>query len=104
MTSAFETALKARVDEMLDGCTRCGRCFEVCPITGAAGIADGDPQAAISGVIDIVRAGEGPDLARTWASSCVLSGECVTACDDGANPRFLLAMARVAMVQGKNAE
>ena len=34
MPETFETALKARTDAMLDACTRCGKCVQVCP-TGA---------------------------------------------------------------------
>ena len=87
---------------MLDACTKCGKCFEVCPITGAAGIGDADPRDVTSGVLDIVRMGEGPKASRKWASSCVLSGECIKACDYGVNPRFLLNMARVAMARAKD--
>ena len=88
----FETVLGERVEAMLDACTRCGACFSACPITGAAGIADADPGAVVGGVLDIVRAGDGPEASRRWASSCVMSGECIKACDYGVNPRFLLAM------------
>jgi heterodisulfide reductase subunit D len=102
MPNAFETALTARVDAMLDACTRCGKCFEACPITGAAGVADADPKAAIAGVLEIVRSGEGPAASRKWANACVLSGECIKVCDYGVNPRFLLNMARVAMARAKN--
>ena len=87
---------------MLDACTKCGKCFEVCPITGAAGIADADPRDVISGVLDILRMGEGPEASRKWASSCVLSGECIKACEYGVNPRFLLNMARVAMARAED--
>jgi heterodisulfide reductase subunit D len=99
---AFQSALQTRVDEMLEACTKCGKCFEACPITTAAGIADADPQATIAGVLDVVRTGDGPEASRKWASSCVLSGECIKVCDYGANPRFLLNMARVAMARAKN--
>jgi Fe-S oxidoreductase len=102
MSETFETALQTRVDEMLEACTKCGKCFEACPITTAAGIADADPQATIAGVLDVVRTGDGPEASRKWASSCVLSGECIKVCDYGANPRFLLNMARVAMARVKN--
>src|SRR5262245_59318495 len=102
MSNAFETALAARVNAMLDACTKCGKCFEACPITGAAGVADADPRATIAGVLDIVRLGDGPEAARKWASACVLSGECIKVCDYGVNPRFLLNMARVAMARAKN--
>ena len=87
---------------MLDACTRCGKCYEVCPIVEPAGVAGADPSATIAGVLDILRTGDGPDISRKWASSCVASGECIKACDYGVNPRFLLTMARVAMARAKN--
>lgn len=95
----FESALAVRAEEMAAACTRCGKCVEVCPVTGAAGIAAVAPRDVIAGVLDIVRTGEGPEASRAWARSCALSGECIEACGDGVNPRFLLAMARVAMAQ-----
>jgi heterodisulfide reductase subunit D len=97
--ASFETILDARIDEMADACTRCGKCVEACPTVAPAGIADAKPQDVISGVIDILRTGTGSDAARTWASSCMLSGECIKACDYGVNPRFMLAMARLSMTR-----
>jgi heterodisulfide reductase subunit D len=99
---SFETALEARVEEMLDACTRCGKCVEVCPSVKPAGIADIGPEDIITGIIDIVRSGNGPEASRKWAQSCMLSGECIKACDEGVNPRFLLAMARVAMTKAEH--
>ena len=99
---SFETALSGRVDHMLDACTKCGKCVEVCPSVRPAGIIDASPKDIISGVLDIVRTGEGPEASRKWAASCMLSGECIKACDYGVNPRFLLAMARVAMAKAEN--
>src|ERR1035437_2257385 len=96
---SFETALGRRVDHMLDACTKCGKCVEVCPSVRPAGISEANPKDVISGVLDIVRTGHGPDASRKWAASCMLSGECIKACDYGVNPRFLLAMARVAMAK-----
>ena len=94
---SFETAIEARVEQMLDACTRCGKCVEVCPSVKPAGIPESGPEAIITGIIDIVRNGDGPEASRRWAQSCMLSGECIKACDEGVNPRFLLAMARVAV-------
>ncbi|MFI4960437.1 MAG: 4Fe-4S binding protein [Hyphomicrobiales bacterium] len=31
--TAFESALAARTAQMLDACTRCGKCVEICPMT-----------------------------------------------------------------------
>ncbi len=101
MAETFESALQARVDGMIDACTRCGKCVEVCPATAPAGV-EGEPREIISGIIDILRLGEGHEAARKWASGCLLSGECIQACDYGVNPRFLLSMARVAMARAKN--
>src|ERR1035437_1784725 len=84
---SFETALGRRVDHMLDACTRCGKCVEVCPSVGPVGISETNPKDVISGVLDIVRTGLGPEASRKWAASCMLSGECIKACDYGVNPR-----------------
>src|SRR5262249_15211897 len=101
MTDTFETALSARAAAMADACTRCGKCVEGCPVTGPGGV-DAEPRAVIAGVIDILRTGDGPEASRKWASACVLTGECIKACDYGVNPRFLLGMARVAMARRKD--
>jgi Fe-S oxidoreductase len=98
MASAFETALSARIDDMIEACTRCGKCVEACPITEAAGV-EAQPTEVIEGIVDLVRTGAGSDDARRWASGCVLSGACIPACDYGVNPRFLLAMARTRRAQ-----
>src|SRR5262252_9269844 len=98
MTMTFESALSARVDAMADACTRCGKCVEVCPVTGPGGV-KAEPVAVISGIIDILKTGTGPEASRKWANACVLSGECIKACDYGVNPRFLLNMARVKMAR-----
>ena len=49
-----------------------------------------------------MRHGAGNDAARKWATGCVLSGECIKACDYSVNPRFLLYMARVQMARAED--
>ena len=58
-------------------------------------------EEVITGVIDILRGGEGAAASRRWASTCMLTGDCIKACDEGVNPQFLLAMARLAMAKAK---
>ena len=99
---SFETAVEARVDDMIDACTRCGKCVDACPSVRPAGIADAVSADVIGGILDILRNGHGPDASVKWAQACTLSGECITACDEGVNPRFLLAMARVALSKAEN--
>ena len=97
--TAFETALAARTGEMLDACTRCGKCVEICPMTGPAGVGDATPKAVISGVIELLRGGEGAPSSKAWANGCALTGDCIAACPEGINPRFLLAMTRVELAR-----
>ena len=97
--TAFEQALAARTAAMLEACTRCGRCVEICPMAKPAGVGDAAPEDVITGVLDIVRTGEGAAASKAWAKGCALTGDCIAACDEGVNPRFLLAMARVALAK-----
>jgi heterodisulfide reductase subunit D len=98
MSNFFNDTLDERIAEMTEACTRCGKCVEVCPVTTPAGVV-APAREVITGVIDILRGGDGPEVSRRWASTCMLTGDCIKACDDGVNPRFMLAMARLAMAK-----
>ena len=95
--TTFAEALQDRVQDVLDSCTRCGRCFEVCPMTAPAGLADTSPPDVVGGVLDILRGGDGPAASERWAKVCSGSGSCIPACPESINPRFMLALARVTM-------
>ncbi len=97
--TAFEAALSSRTSEMIDACTRCGKCVAICPVTKQAGVGDAAPETVIASVFDIIASGEGPTPAKAWATGCALTGDCIEACPESLNPRFLLAMARVAMAK-----
>ena len=96
---SFETALGRRTDQMLDACVKCGKCVDVCPSVQPANLGGISSREVIAGVLEIVRSGDGPDVSHKWAASCMLSGECIKACDYGVNPRFLLTMARLALMR-----
>lgn len=98
-TPGFEQALASRVDDMIDACTKCGACFTACPIVEPAGLGSASPRDVVSGVLDILRFGQGAAESEKWAKACMASGECIKACDYGVNPRFLLTMARLAMMR-----
>ena len=76
MSESFAEALRSRTQDVLDNCTRCGRCFEVCPMTAPAGIADRDAPEVVGGVLDIIRGGAGTADAERWAQVCSGSGSC----------------------------
>jgi heterodisulfide reductase subunit D len=95
--SSFEAALDLRVAELLERCTSCGACVEVCPMPAASGIDASDPKAIAGGVLDILRGSAQPEASARWASVCSGSGHCIPACQYGVNPRVMLAMARLAL-------
>ncbi len=95
--SPFEMALDLRVAEVLERCTSCGACVEVCPMPAAADIDARDPQTIAGGVLNILRGTDHPEASARWASVCSGSGHCIPACQHGVNPRFMLAMTRLAL-------
>jgi heterodisulfide reductase subunit D len=99
--TGFMDALKARVDETLDACTRCGKCVEACPMVEPAGLDPANAVAIVDGVLDLLDGGPGTPDAERWAQVCTNSGKCIPACDYGVNPRFMVNMARIASMAKK---
>ncbi len=93
----LEYGLGNQVAEILDRCTTCGACAEICPMPAPAGIDTTDPKALTAGILTVLRGGDHADAQR-WASVCSGSGHCIAACQYGVNPRLMLALARVADV------
>ena len=104
MSAPFAAALQARTQEVLDRCTRCGRCFEICPMPAPAGISERNAADVVDGVLDIIRGGHGSPESARWAQVCSGSGHCIPQCPEAVNPRFMLALARVAMQRQSTAE
>ncbi len=104
MTETFAQALEDRTREVLDRCTRCGKCFEVCPMTAPAGIADRNASGIVGGVLSLIRGEAAAPEAERWAQVCSGSGSCIPACPEAVNPRFMLALARVAMQKRATSE
>jgi Fe-S oxidoreductase len=102
--SEFMTAVRARVEDTLDACTRCGKCVESCPMVEPAGLDPKNAVAIVEGVLDLLDGGPGTEDAERWAQVCTNSGKCIPACDYGVNPRFMVNMARVASLAAKNGE
>ena len=98
----FEQALDRRVADVLERCTACGACVEVCPMPGPAGLDASQSQTIAAGVLQILRGeAEPPAASARWAAVCSGSGHCIDACPHGVNPRFMLAMAQLAMQRRK---
>ena len=99
----LEATLDERVGAVVDACTRCGKCVEVCPTPKIADIA-GAPEAIAGGVIDILKGQVADAPSARWAEVCCGSGFCIAACPEGINPRFMLAMARRVLSRANEAD
>lgn len=99
-TSAFLEYLEREKRHILDRCTRCGTCVEVCPMPQyEASLAHVDAGQVVGEVLELLRTGTATPAARAWALSCSHSGRCIPACPEGVNPRKMLALARLALRQ-----
>jgi Fe-S oxidoreductase len=54
------------MDEIGSACTRCGKCFQVCPMTEPAAIKGAEPTKVLSGIVDILRGNAGSVEAEAW--------------------------------------
>ena len=95
---SFDQALHLRVADILDRCTACGACAEICPMPGPAGIDTSEPERLTAGILTLLRGGSHADAAR-WAEVCSGSGHCIPVCAYGVNPRLMLSLARVATLE-----
>jgi heterodisulfide reductase subunit D len=91
----LEHALHRQVADILDRCTTCGACAEICPMPGPAGLDTANPQALTAGILTVLQGGTHAEASR-WAEICSGSGHCISACQYGVNPRLMLALARTA--------
>ena len=91
----FADALQQQAADILDRCTTCGACADICPMPAPAGIDTSGTKALTGGILTILRGGVHKDASR-WAEVCSGSGHCIQACQYGVNPRLMLALARSA--------
>src|SRR6516165_5414196 len=93
-TAGYLDDFRARGEVIGDACTRCGACFRACPMVAPAGLGEANPEETASGIIDFVTGGAGTAAAASWASVCSGSGNCIPACPEGINTRFMVQLAR----------
>lgn len=91
-------------DGILDACTRCGACVEVCPVIPHAGLADAEPTPLVNGLLEVLRDGGAlQGGAAAWAAQCDGCGACIPACPEGVNPRTMMMLANSAGARAQSA-
>ena len=74
------------IEDTLSRCTRCGKCFEACPMTRYSdALSDADPKAVVSGVLDWLQQTPGNADSVAWLKVCTQSSRCIEACPEGIN-------------------
>lgn len=92
--AGFLDEFRARGEAIAEACTRCGECFRACPMAPPAGLGEADPGEVTGGIVDLITGGAGNEAAVRWANVCSGSGNCIPACPEGINARFMVQLAR----------
>jgi Fe-S oxidoreductase len=104
-TTVIGARLKAfqqrEVERILDGCTQCGKCFEVCPMAQYSKAPATDGKAVVPGVLAVLRGEQGTPEALGWIGVCTRSGVCVPACPESVDPRMMMRLARMTALGGR---
>ena len=94
------TSLREYVDEVIDDvlarCTACGRCYEVCPMSGYSKSLEGaSGQEVVSQVLGVLRRERDRPLGLEFIRICTQSAACIPACPEGINPMLMLRVGRM---------
>jgi L-lactate utilization protein LutB len=93
------------VDDTLARCTRCGKCFEACPMTGyAPGLKGADSRQVVPAILDLMQHGPGSAQALAWLGVCSQSGRCKTACPEGIDAMKMVRVARISALGARGGE
>ena len=86
----------ATIAATLAGCTRCGRCYEACPMPEYASALDGAAaHDVVKDVLDVLRREPASPQALEWIRICTQSATCIPVCPEGVNPMLMLRTARM---------
>ncbi|HEX6637792.1 MAG TPA: (Fe-S)-binding protein [Steroidobacteraceae bacterium] len=92
---------QAEVERILDACTKCGKCFEVCPMARYSKAPATDGKTVVPGVLAVLRGEQGTPEALGWIGVCTRSGVCVPACPENVDPRMMMRLARMTALGGR---
>ena len=91
----------SEVERILSACTRCGKCYDVCPMAQYSAAPSGDGKAVVPGVLAVLQGEAGTPEALGWIAVCTRSGVCVPACPHQVDPRMMMRLARMTALGGR---
>ena len=89
------------IERILGACTRCGKCYEVCPMAQYSKAPASDGKEVVPGVLAVLRGEAGSPEALGWIAVCTRSGVCVPACPENVNPKMMMRLARMTALGGR---
>jgi len=92
---------QSEVERILGACTKCGKCFEVCPMAQYSKAPAKDASTVVPGVLAVLRGEQGTPEALGWIGVCTRSGLCVPACPENVDPRMMMRLARMTALGGR---
>ena len=89
------------IERILGACTRCGKCYEVCPMAQYSKAPTTNSKATVGGVLAVLRGEQGTPEALGWIGVCTRSGVCVPACPENVDPKMMMRLARMTALGGR---
>src|SRR6478672_9799483 len=90
-----EQFLESHAEFILERCTKCGKCVEVCPMRAHTSVKDADPGEVAGGIISLLRSAEPTEAARIFVNACSGSALCRDVCPEGIDPYDMMRLAKV---------
>jgi Fe-S oxidoreductase len=94
-----EQFLQSHADFILERCTTCGKCVEVCPTRQYNASSKVDTETVASGILTILRREQPDAAARTFIEACCGTARCRDVCEEGINPQHMMRLAKVRLNQ-----
>ena len=91
---SLQAYLDSEIREILQKCTACGICAQVCPILPYTALKGMDSREVVAAVLETLREAHGNAASASWIEACAGSGVCIKACPEPVNPRRMLLLAR----------
>jgi Fe-S oxidoreductase len=92
---------QSEVERILDACTQCGKCYDVCPMAQYSKAPATSGKTVVPGVLAVLRGEQGTAEALGWIGVCTRSGVCVPACPENVDPRMMMRLARMTALGGR---